>query len=84
MSIAGMSEVVATLRATEGWHERANPPAQTTNSPLRPVHTVPEFIAYTRVRPGQINFASPGIGTTIHLSGELFNMMTGVKMVHVP
>jgi tripartite-type tricarboxylate transporter receptor subunit TctC len=53
-------------------------------NPAIPVHTVPEFIAYTRVRPGQINFASPGIGTTIHLSGELFNMMTGVKMVHVP
>src|SRR5262249_26403799 len=53
-------------------------------NPAIPVHTVPEFIAYTRVRPGQINFASPGIGTTIHLSGELFNIMTGVKMVHVP
>jgi tripartite-type tricarboxylate transporter receptor subunit TctC len=53
-------------------------------NPTLPVHTVPEFIAYTKARPGQINFASPGIGATIHLCGELFNMMTGVKMVHVP
>jgi tripartite-type tricarboxylate transporter receptor subunit TctC len=53
-------------------------------NPTLPVHTVPEFIAYTKARPSQINFASPGIGATIHLCGELFNMMTGVKMVHVP
>jgi tripartite-type tricarboxylate transporter receptor subunit TctC len=53
-------------------------------NPAIPVHTVPEFIAYTKARPGQINFASPGIGATIHLCGELFNIMTGVKMVHVP
>src|SRR5262249_33810793 len=53
-------------------------------NPALPVHTVPEFIAYTKARPGQINFASPGIGATIHLCGELFNIMTGVKMVHVP
>ena len=53
-------------------------------NPAIPVHTVPEFIAYTKVRPGQINFASPGIGATIHLCGELFNMLAGVKMVHVP
>ena len=53
-------------------------------NPAIPVHTVPEFIAYTKVRPGQINFASPGVGATIHLCGELFNMLAGVKMVHVP
>ena len=53
-------------------------------NPAIPVHTVPEFIAYTKARPGQINFASPGIGATIHLCGELFKMMTGVEMVHVP
>jgi tripartite-type tricarboxylate transporter receptor subunit TctC len=53
-------------------------------NPAVPVQTVPEFIAYTKARPGQINFASPGIGATIHLCGELFNIMTGVKMVHVP
>ena len=53
-------------------------------NPALPVHTVPEFIAYAKARPGQINFGSPGIGTTIHLCGELFNMLTGVTMVHVP
>jgi tripartite-type tricarboxylate transporter receptor subunit TctC len=53
-------------------------------NPGLPVHSVPEFIAYAKARPGQINFASPGIGATIHLCGELFNIMTGVKMVHVP
>ena len=52
--------------------------------PAVPVHTVPEFIAYTKARPGKVNYASPGIGTTIHLCGELFKMMTGVNMVHVP
>ena len=53
-------------------------------NPTLPVHSVPEFIAYAKARPGQINYASPGIGATIHLCGELFNMMAGVKMVHVP
>ena len=53
-------------------------------NPAVPVHTVPEFIAYTKARPGRVNYASPGIGTTIHLCGELFKMMTGVNMVHVP
>jgi tripartite-type tricarboxylate transporter receptor subunit TctC len=46
--------------------------------------TVPEFIAYAKANPGKINFASPGIGTSIHMSGELFKMMAGVDMVHVP
>jgi tripartite-type tricarboxylate transporter receptor subunit TctC len=49
-----------------------------------PVHTVPEFITYAKARPGKVNFASPGIGSTIQLCGELFNIMTGVSMVHVP
>src|SRR5262245_27057459 len=53
-------------------------------NPALPVHSVPEFIAYAKARPNQINYASPGIGATIHLCGELFNMMAGVKMVHVP
>jgi tripartite-type tricarboxylate transporter receptor subunit TctC len=53
-------------------------------NPTVPVHTVPEFIAHAKARPGEINFASPGIGATIHLCGELFNIMAGVKMVHVP
>jgi tripartite-type tricarboxylate transporter receptor subunit TctC len=49
-----------------------------------PVTTVPEFIAYAKANPGRINFASGGIGTSIHLSGELFKMMTGIAMQHVP
>jgi tripartite-type tricarboxylate transporter receptor subunit TctC len=53
-------------------------------NPAIPVQTVPEFIAYAKLRPGQINFASPGNGAVIHLCGELFKMMTGVNMVHVP
>jgi tripartite-type tricarboxylate transporter receptor subunit TctC len=53
-------------------------------NPAVPVRTVPEFIAYAKSRPGQINFASPGNGSVIHLAGELFKMMTGVTMVHVP
>ena len=53
-------------------------------NPALPVQTVPEFIAYAKARPGQVNFASPGNGAVIHLCGELFKMMTGVNMVHVP
>jgi tripartite-type tricarboxylate transporter receptor subunit TctC len=53
-------------------------------NPAIPAQTVPEFIAYAKARPGQINFASPGNGAIIHLCGELFKIMTGVNMVHVP
>jgi tripartite-type tricarboxylate transporter receptor subunit TctC len=49
-----------------------------------PVTTVPEFIAYAKANPGKLNFASAGVGTGIHMSGELFKMMTGVNMTHVP
>jgi len=52
-------------------------------NPGVPVKTVPEFIAYARANPGRINFASPGIGTSIHMSGELFKMMSGINMLHV-
>jgi tripartite-type tricarboxylate transporter receptor subunit TctC len=52
-------------------------------NPSFPAKTVPEFIAYAKA-PGKINYASSGNGTTLHLSGELFKMMTGVKIVHVP
>jgi tripartite-type tricarboxylate transporter receptor subunit TctC len=45
---------------------------------------VPEFIAYAKANPGKINFASSGSGSTIHMSGELFKVMTGVDIVHVP
>jgi tripartite-type tricarboxylate transporter receptor subunit TctC len=53
-------------------------------NPLTPAKTVPEFIAYAKANPGKINFASAGNGTAIHVSGELFKMMTGVDIVHVP
>jgi tripartite-type tricarboxylate transporter receptor subunit TctC len=49
-----------------------------------PVNTVPEFIAYAKANPAKVNMASSGNGTGAHLSGELFNMMTGTKMIHVP
>jgi tripartite-type tricarboxylate transporter receptor subunit TctC len=49
-----------------------------------PAKTVPEFIAYAKANPGKINMASAGTGNTTHLSGELFKMITGVDMVHVP
>jgi tripartite-type tricarboxylate transporter receptor subunit TctC len=53
-------------------------------NPEFPAKTVPEFIAYAKANPGKINMASGGIGTGGHLAGELFKMMTGVDMVHVP
>jgi tripartite-type tricarboxylate transporter receptor subunit TctC len=49
-----------------------------------PVQTVPEFIAYAKANPGRISMASYGTGSTSHLAGELFKVMTGVQMVHVP
>jgi tripartite-type tricarboxylate transporter receptor subunit TctC len=53
-------------------------------NPSVPAKTVAEFIAYAKANPDKINVASSGNGTSIHLSGELFKMMTGVKMTHVP
>jgi len=53
-------------------------------NPSLPVHTVKEFIDYTKANPGKVNMASAGIGTSTHMSGELFMMMTGVTMLHVP
>ena len=49
-----------------------------------PVKTVAEFIAYCKANPGKVNMASSGSGTSVHLSGELFNYMTGCNMLHVP
>ena len=49
-----------------------------------PAKTVPEFIAYVKLHPGRINMASAGNGTSVHVVGELFKMMTGVSMMHVP
>jgi tripartite-type tricarboxylate transporter receptor subunit TctC len=53
-------------------------------NPSVPAKTVPELIAYAKANPGKLNMASSGNGSTIHVSGELFKMMTGVNMVHVP
>src|SRR5262245_33824216 len=52
--------------------------------PLVSARTVPEFIADAKANPGKLNMASAGNGTTPHLAGELFKMMAGVDMVHVP
>ena len=49
-----------------------------------PVKTVPEFIAYARANPGKISFASSGVGSSIHMSGELFKAMAKIDMLHVP
>jgi tripartite-type tricarboxylate transporter receptor subunit TctC len=49
-----------------------------------PAHSVREFIAYAKVNPGKANYASSGHGTSVHLSGELFNRMTGLKLQHIP
>jgi tripartite-type tricarboxylate transporter receptor subunit TctC len=53
-------------------------------NPSFPAKTVPEFIAYAKVHPGEISFASAGNGSVAHVTGELFKMMTGVNMLHVP
>jgi tripartite-type tricarboxylate transporter receptor subunit TctC len=49
-----------------------------------PVRTIPELIAYAKANPGKLNFASSGVGSTLHVAGELFKMMAGVDIVHVP
>jgi tripartite-type tricarboxylate transporter receptor subunit TctC len=53
-------------------------------NPAVPAQTVPQFIAYAKANPGRINMASGGNGTSPHVSGELFKMMAGIAMVHVP
>jgi tripartite-type tricarboxylate transporter receptor subunit TctC len=53
-------------------------------NPGVPVHTIPELIAYAKANPGKLNFASSGVGSTLHVAGELFKMMAGVDIVHVP
>jgi tripartite-type tricarboxylate transporter receptor subunit TctC len=53
-------------------------------NPSVPPKTLPEFIAYAKANPGKINMASPGVGSTPHVNGELFKVMTGTNMVHVP
>jgi tripartite-type tricarboxylate transporter receptor subunit TctC len=53
-------------------------------NPSLPIKTIPELIAYAKANPGRLNMASSGNGSTIHMSGELFKMLTGINMVHVP
>jgi tripartite-type tricarboxylate transporter receptor subunit TctC len=53
-------------------------------NPSVPARTVLEFIAYAKDNPGKLNMASPGYGTSQHVSGELFKMMTGINLIHVP
>jgi tripartite-type tricarboxylate transporter receptor subunit TctC len=53
-------------------------------NPGFPAKTVPEFIAYAKANPGKVNMGSSGIGTSLHMSGELFKMMTGTNLTHVP
>jgi tripartite-type tricarboxylate transporter receptor subunit TctC len=59
-------------------------PAVMMVNPAVPAKTVPEFIAYAKANPGKINMSSPGIGSINHVAGELFNMMAGVKLQHIP
>jgi tripartite-type tricarboxylate transporter receptor subunit TctC len=61
----------------------SNPYVMVVN-PSFPAKTVPEFIAYARTNSSKINFGSGGVGTVLHLCGELFKMMAGIDMVHVP
>jgi tripartite-type tricarboxylate transporter receptor subunit TctC len=49
-----------------------------------PINSIPELIAYAKANPGKLNFASSGVGSTLHVAGELFKMMAGVDIVHVP
>jgi tripartite-type tricarboxylate transporter receptor subunit TctC len=58
-------------------------PAVMSVTPSFPTKTVPEFIAYAKANPGKINYASPGIGSSVHVFGELFKMMAGVDLVMV-
>ena len=62
----------------------ARVPNVMTVHPSVPAKTVAEFIAYAKDNPGKVNMASSGNGTSVHLSGEMFMAMTGVKMQHVP
>ncbi len=59
-------------------------PSVMTLHPSVPAKTVPEFIAYAKTNPGHINFGSAGSGSPIHMMAELFKMMAGVNLVHVP
>jgi tripartite-type tricarboxylate transporter receptor subunit TctC len=66
--VAGITRVPNVMEVTPGF----------------PAKTIPEFIAYAKAHPGKVNMASSGTGTSVHMSGELFMSMTGIKMAHVP
>jgi len=72
--IADMAPVAGIIRVPNVMEVNPNVPAQ----------TVAEFIGYAKANPGKVNMASSGIGTSVHLSGALFMMMTGVDLIHVP
>jgi tripartite-type tricarboxylate transporter receptor subunit TctC len=74
-------DIVADTAAIAGTHRAPNVMVVT---PSLPVETLPDFIAYAKAHPGQINYASAGYGTTNNIAGELFKQMTGVNLVHVP
>jgi tripartite-type tricarboxylate transporter receptor subunit TctC len=62
----------------------ANVPNVLVVSPKLPVASVKELVAYAKAQPGKLNFASSGVGTIVHLNAELFKMLTGTDLVHVP
>ena len=64
--------------------QAANLPFVLWASPALPVNSVTELVAYAKARPGQLNFGSTGVGSGLHLIGEMFKMVAGVDMVHVP
>ena len=59
-------------------------PAVVMVNPSVPAKTIPEFIAYAKANPGKVNMSSPGIGSINHVAGEMFKMMAGVDLIHVP
>jgi tripartite-type tricarboxylate transporter receptor subunit TctC len=93
LSVSGPNAVNATLYANLPFNfiRDIAPVASTSRAPLImevnpsfPAKTVPEFIAYAKANPGKINMASAGIGTLPHMAGELFKVVTGVNLIHVP
>ena len=53
-------------------------------NPALPIHSLAELVAYAKANPGRLSYGSPGIGSSVHLSGELFSQAAGIQMVHVP
>src|SRR6476659_4709042 len=91
--VVASNYINATLKANLPYNfiRDIEPVASTTRSPLVvvvnpsvPVKNIPDLIAYAKAHPGKLNMASGGIGNSTHLAGELFKMMTGIDMFHVP